>query len=108
MDLGRLPELFCGFKRQRGYGSTLYPVACLPQAWASATPFTLLEASLGLEFDPFNPEIRLRNPRLPAFLDEVILRNLQLGQSSVRVLRRDDTVLLDMPSADGDIRVSIV
>jgi glycogen debranching enzyme len=30
MDLGRLPELFCGFKRQRGYGSTLYPVACLP------------------------------------------------------------------------------
>jgi glycogen debranching enzyme len=82
----------------------------LPQAWASATPFTLLEASLGLEFDPFNREIRLRNPRLPAFLDEVILRNLQLGQSSVdvRVLRRNDTVLLDMPSTDGDIRVSIV
>ena len=67
MDLGRLPELFCGFKRQRGYGSTLYPVACLPQAWASATPFTLLGASLGLEFDPFNGEIRLRNPRLPHF-----------------------------------------
>ena len=110
MDLGRLPELFCGFKRQRGYGSTLYPVACLPQAWASATPFTLLEASLGLEFDPFNGEIRLRNPRLPAFLDEVILRNLQLGQSTVdvRVLRRNDTVLLDMSSTGGDIRVSIV
>jgi len=54
IDLRRLPELFCGFKRQRGYGSTLYPVARLPQAWASATPFTLLEASLGLEFDPFN------------------------------------------------------
>jgi glycogen debranching enzyme len=91
-------------------GSTLYPVACLPQAWASATPFTLLEASLGLEFDPFNGEIRLRNPRLPTFLDEVILRNLQLGQSTVdvRVLRRNDTVLLDMPSTGGDIRVSIV
>ena len=29
MDVGRLPELFCGFKR--GYGSTLYPVACLPR-----------------------------------------------------------------------------
>ena len=110
MDLGRLPELFCGFKRQRGYGSTLYPVACLPQAWASATPFTLLEASLGLEFDPFNGEIRLRNPRLPAFLDEVILRNLQLGQSTVdvRVLRRNDTVLLDTLRTDGDVRVSIV
>jgi glycogen debranching enzyme len=110
MDLRRLPELFCGFKRQRGYGSTLYPVACQPQAWASATPFTLLEASLGLEFDPFNGEIRLRNPRLPAFLDEVILRNLQLGQSSVdvRVRRRNDTVSLDTPRTNGDIRVSIV
>ena len=110
MDLGRLPELFCGFKRQRGYGSTLYPVACLPQAWASATPFTLLEASLGLQFDPFNGEIRLHNPRLPAFLDEVILRNLQLGQSSVdvRVWRRNDTVSLDTPRTNGDIRVSIV
>ena len=107
---GRLPELFCGFKRLRGYGSTLYPVACLPQAWASATPFTLLEASLGLEFDPFNGEIRLRNPRLPAFLDEVVLRNLQLGQSTVdvRVLRRNDTVLLDTLRTTGDVRISIV
>jgi len=110
MDLRRLPELFCGFKLQRGCGPTLYPVACLPQAWASATPFTLLEASLGLEFHPFNGEIWLRNPRLPAFLDEVILRNLQLGRSSVdvRVWRRNDTVSLDTLRTDGDIRVSIV
>jgi len=91
-------------------GLAVDPVACLPQAWASATPFTLLEASLGLEFDPFNGEIRLRNPRLPAFLDEVILRNLQLGQSSVdvRVWRCNDTVLLDTPRTDGDVRVLIV
>jgi glycogen debranching enzyme len=110
MDLRRLPELFCGFERQRGCGPTLYPVACLPQAWASATPFTLLEASLGLEFDPFHGEIRLRNPRLPAFLDGVILRNLQLGQSSVdlRVRRRNDTVSLDTARNSGHIRVSIV
>jgi glycogen debranching enzyme len=110
MDLRRLPELFCGFERQRGCGPTLYPVACLPQAWASATPFTLLEASLGLEFDPFHGEIRLRNPRLPAFLDRVILRNLQLGQSSVdlRVRRRNDTVSLDTARNSGHIRVSIV
>ena len=51
MDLRRLPELFCGFRREKGRGPTLYPVACAPQAWASATPFTLLEAALGLEFD---------------------------------------------------------
>jgi glycogen debranching enzyme len=110
MDHRRLPELFCGFQRQRGQGPTLYPVACSPQAWASATPFTLLEASLGLEFDPFKGEIRLRNPRLPPFLDEVMLRSLRLSSSSVdlRVRRHGDTVSLDTPRISGDIRVSIV
>ena len=110
MDQSRLPELFCGFQRQRGHGPTLYPVACAPQAWASATPFSLLEASLGLEFDPFNGEIRLRNPRLPPFLDEVTLHDLQLSSSSVdlRVRRHGDTVSLDTTQINGDIRVSIV
>jgi glycogen debranching enzyme len=110
MDLRRLPELFCGFRRQRGQGPTLYPVACSPQAWASATPFTLLEASLGLQFDPFNGEIRLCNPQLPPFLDDVILRNLQLGTSHVdlRIRRHRDTISLDTPRIDGDIRVSVV
>jgi glycogen debranching enzyme len=110
MDYRRLPELFCGFQLKRGHGPTLYPVACSPQAWASATPFTLLEASLGLEFDPFKAEIRLRNPRLPKFLDEVILRDLRLAQSSVdlRLRRHGGTVSLDTPRINGDIRVSIV
>ena len=110
MDHRRLPELFCGFQLKHGHGPTLYPVACAPQAWASATPFTLLEASLGLEFDPFKGEIRLRNPRLPKFLDEVMLRDLRLGSASVdlRVRRHGDTVSLDTPRINGQIRVSIV
>jgi glycogen debranching enzyme len=110
MDYRRLPELFCGFQRHHGQGPTLYPVACAPQAWASAAPFTLLEASLGLQFDPFKGEIRLCNPRLPAFLDEVILRDLRLGAASVdlRVRRHGKTVSLDTPRISGDIRVSIV
>src|SRR6202041_598501 len=110
MDLRRLPELFCGFQRERRRGPTLYPVACAPQAWASATPFTLLEASLGIEFDPQRGEIRLRNPRLPAFLNEVILRELQLGPSSVdlRVRRHGDDVSLEVLRRRGQIQVSIV
>src|SRR5690606_22896330 len=32
MELRRLPELFCGFRRQPGGGPTAYPVACAPQA----------------------------------------------------------------------------
>jgi glycogen debranching enzyme len=110
MDHRRLPELFCGFQRQHGQGPTLYPVACAPQAWAAATPFALLQACLGLEFDPLANEIRLSNPRLPAFLDEVMLRDLQLGSSYVdlRVRRHRETVSLDTPRINGGIRVSIV
>ena len=110
MDLRRLPELFCGFRREKGRGPTLYPVACAPQAWASATPFTLLEAALGLEFDAQRGEIRLRNPRLPAFLNEVVLRDLQLGPSSVdlRVRRQGDEVSLEVLRTRGQILVSIV
>jgi glycogen debranching enzyme len=110
MDLRRLPELFCGFRREKGRGPTLYPVACAPQAWASATPFTLLEAALGLEFDARRGEIRLRNPRLPAFLNEVILRELRLGPSSVdlRVRRHGNDVSLEVIGTRGQIQVSIV
>ncbi len=110
MDLRRLPELFCGFQRERRRGPTLYPVACAPQAWASATPFTLLEAALGLEFDASRGEIRLRNPRLPAFLNEVVLHDLKLGASSVdlRVRRHDGEVSLEVLRTRGQIQVSIV
>lgn len=110
MDLRRLPELFCGFRREKGRGPTLYPVACAPQAWASATPFTLLEAALGLEFDADRGEIRLHNPRLPAFLNEVVLRDLQLGVSSadLRVRRHGDEVSLEVMKTRGQIQVSIV
>jgi len=113
MDLRRLPELFCGFRREKHRGPTLYPVACAPQAWASATPFTLLEAALGLEFDAARGEIRLRNPRLPTFLDWVVLRDLKLGHSTVdlRVRRQGEDVSLEVLSRRGHsdpIQVSIV
>ncbi|MFL6797649.1 MAG: glycogen debranching N-terminal domain-containing protein [Xanthobacteraceae bacterium] len=110
MEMRRLPELFCGFQRGRGRGPTLYPVACAPQAWASATPFTLLEASLGLQFDPAANEIRLHNPQLPAFLDEVTFRRLQLGRSSVdlKVRRHAHGVSLEILERRGEVQVSVV
>jgi glycogen debranching enzyme len=110
MDLRRLPELFCGFRRERRRGPVLYPVACAPQAWASATPFSLLEAALGLEFDAARGEIRLRDPHLPEFLNEVLLRDLRLGSSSVdlRVRRHGDEVSLEVVRTRGHIQVSIV
>jgi glycogen debranching enzyme len=110
MDLNRLPELFCGFQRARNRGPTRYPVACAPQAWASAAPFCLLQAALGLEIDPAAEQLRLRNPRLPKFLDEVILRNLQVGDSSVDIaVRRDgEAVSVSVLRALGAIEVSVL
>lgn len=111
MDLRRLPELFCGFQRQRHRGPTLYPVACAPQAWASAVPFGLLSACLGFEFDPQKSSIRLRNPRLPAFLNDVAIKGLRVGDSEadLRLWRcPDHTLAFEIVRARGDITVSVV
>jgi len=111
MDLRRLPELFCGFQRQRNRGPTLYPVACSPQAWASASPFSLIEAALGLEVDPHRQQVRFLNPRLPSFVDHVTLRNLALGESSadIMVRRHDHDVSLEVLRTRGPkLQISIL
>ncbi len=109
MDHRRLPELFCGFRRKRGRGPTLYPVACSPQAWATGAPFMMLQAMLGLEFDPANSEIRLRNPFVPAFVGEITIAGLRLGNASVDFsVRRDGSaVSLRVLRSDGPIRVTV-
>src|SRR5262249_8642067 len=88
MDLRRLPELYCGFPRLPGRGPTLYPVACSPQAWASATPFALLQAALGMGFDRGTGEVRFSHPRLPDFLDHVVIRGLRAGGSKLDIMLR--------------------
>ncbi len=110
MDLRRLPELFCGFRRHRGAGPTLYPVACAPQAWASGAPFLLLQACLGLEFKPADQSISFRNPRLPSFVDEITLRNIGFDDAKVDVtLRRmDDHVALRVLRNTGAVEVSMI
>lgn len=110
MELRRLPELFCGFQRAKGRGPTLYPVACAPQAWASGAPFALLEAALGFEFDPATREIRMRDPRLPDFLDEITIRNLRLRGASVDfIVRRHGSDVSVRPLRGGDdLRISVV
>jgi glycogen debranching enzyme len=106
-DLRRLPELFCGFIRRPRRGPTAYPVACSPQAWAAASPFALLSACLGLEISHADNEIRFIDPKLPDFLDEVVLRGLRVGASSVDArLRRDDgDVTVTVLAREGDVRI---
>lgn len=107
IDLRRLPELFCGLPRQRAQGPTFYPVACSPQAWAAAAPLLLLQSCLGLDFDPNALHISFNEPQLPSFLDEVILRRLQIGNGSadVAIRRSGRHVVVDAIDRRGDIRV---
>lgn len=110
MDLRRLPELFCGFQRVPRKGPTFYPVACSPQAWASAVPFALLYGCLGLELDFAAEHVRFRRPRLPDFLDEVTIRSLSVGGSSVDILLRryGADVSVNVLRADGPVQVEVI
>jgi glycogen debranching enzyme len=111
MELRRLPELFCGFRRSRGHAPTLYPVACAPQAWASAAPLAVLQACLGLIFDPAAKRVILRDPVLPASLETIVLRNLEVGDATVDFqLRRSigAGISLQVLRNDNQAEISIV
>jgi glycogen debranching enzyme len=109
MDLRRLPELFCGFVRRQRNAPTQYPVACSPQAWASATPLCLLQATLGLELFDGSREVAFYRPVLPPFIDELHLRNLRLSGGSVDVMlhRYGDGVAATVTRRDGDVVVVV-
>ncbi|HEY4542540.1 MAG TPA: amylo-alpha-1,6-glucosidase [Noviherbaspirillum sp.] len=110
MDQNRMPELFCGFERRPDEGPTLYPVACSPQAWSAATVFSLLQACLGLSFDPRRGEIRFRHPQLPSFLDRVEIHELQfMGAKLDLVLQRyPNNVGVNVKRKEGDVEVVVV
>ena len=68
----QLPELFGGLQRDTNNFPVQYLGANVPQAWAAATPFMLLQPMLGL--DPDAPNDRLYvDPDLPAWLPDVTL-----------------------------------
>jgi glycogen debranching enzyme len=110
LDLHRLPELFCGFTRRAGEGPTLYPVACAPQAWASASVFLLLQACLGLSFQHPTPQICFSSPLLPPYIEELRLCNLRIGDASVDLAlqRYPQDVGIQVLRRQGDVDIVIV
>jgi len=110
MDLRRLPELFCGFPWRKLNAPTLYPVACVPQAWASAAIFALVQASLGIGFERGGEEIRFDRPMLPEFLDELHLRGLQTkhGTTDALIRRHLGDVTLSITRRQGNVPIVIL
>ena len=107
--LHRLPELFCGFERRSGDGPTLYPVACAPQAWAAGAVFLLVQSCLGLSINAPRGRISLRNARLPPFVSQLTIRNLQVGDANVdlRCERQSDGVGVRVLRRRGAVEVLV-
>lgn len=110
VDQHRLPELFCGFEKRSGEGPTLYPVACSPQAWAAGTVYYLLQACLGMSFDPGRSEIRFRHPQLPPFMENMEIRDLSLMGASLdlRLQRYPNNVGINVVRKTGKAEVVII
>lgn len=108
-DQRRLPELFCGFHRRPEDGPTLYPVACMPQAWAAGTVFMLLQACLGLSLEQPDRVI-FRHPTLPEFLQEVRLTGLSINSGSLDVVLRRHrfNVSVEIVRKTGDVEVLVI
>jgi glycogen debranching enzyme len=107
VDLHRLPELFCGFTRRPGEGPTLYPVACNPQAWASGSVFMILQASLGLEIIAAKNLVRFTRAKLPPFIGELYLHNLQVGPYSIdlHLERHEDDVGISVLRREAGVEI---
>ena len=78
----RPPELFSGLTRDPGSFPVQYLGANVPQAWSSGAIVYLVTTLLGLDADAENGVLHLR-PALPAWMSEVTIRQLRVGDASV-------------------------
>ena len=107
---GRLPEVMTGLARERGCGPVPYPHSCSPQAWASASAFALLSATLGMRLEASDGRLLFQHPTLPAGVSELEIRNLRLGESRVDLLvhRLREHVGVSVKRLDGEGEVVII
>jgi glycogen debranching enzyme len=94
----RLPELFCGFDRAASPMPVPYPVACSPQAWAAGSLFHLVTTALGMRPEAAEHRLELVSPSLPAWLAELHIDNLRVG---------DAIADLSFTSDDGSVPVRV-
>ena len=80
----RLPELFCGFNRDRKFNSQPgeYLVSCNPQAWGSGAVFHLLTVLLGLEVDMLNRRVQIRPIETPLY-SRLHVSGLRVGDGTL-------------------------
>lgn len=106
----RLPELFCGFLRDREAHSAPadYPVSCSPYAMAAGSAILLLQSMLGLKVDAAAKRIYL-TPRLPCWLQHVLIKKLRIGSGTVNLHfdRHGDYTRFDISENEAGVEVVI-
>jgi len=102
----RLPELLAGLTRDRIDFPTEYLGVNIPQAWAAASAFSLVQVLLGLQ--PDAPRGRLYvAPALPPWLRTIEIENLRVGTAHValRCWREGDRCRWEVSQLTGSLEV---
>ena len=109
VDLERLPELFCGFKRRKGEAPTAYPVACSPQAWAIASAFILVQSMLGLKVIAKENLLHFKKPSLPPYIEDITIKNLKVKDKEVvlQVRKQKGEIVVTLLSHEDEIKVEV-
>jgi glycogen debranching enzyme len=105
----RLPELYCGFDRSERAAVVAYPVACIPQAWAAAAPFMILQAMLGLSANAPGRALTIERPALPDWLGSLRLEGLRVGDATVTLNfeRGGEATSFTLAEQHGELNVTM-
>jgi glycogen debranching enzyme len=112
MHYRRLPELFCGFRKEDGKEGdppVRYAVSCSPQAWAAAAMYSLIQSMLNISPNAQHKSLSIRSPQLPAFMNYLQINNLRIGQASVDLefRRNNHVVTVDVRKREGDLEILV-
>ncbi len=99
----RLPELFCGMPRGQNPRPVSYPVSCSPQAWAAGAFFMMLQGATGLFPDAPAGVLHVREPELPAFMEDLTISGLRVGETrlTLQFRRLDGRTLPNLLHMEG-------
>ncbi|MBD6615611.1 amylo-alpha-1,6-glucosidase [Komarekiella sp. 'clone 1'] len=102
----RLPELYAGIEQEPGAFPVPYLEANVPQGWAAASVFQLLQALLGLQADAPNGQLFV-DPHLPEWLPNITLRQVEINNALVdlQFWREGDITRWDASVISGEVNV---
>lgn len=112
MHYRRLPELFCGFRKEDGKEGdppVRYAVSCSPQAWAAASMYSLIQSMLNMTPNALHKSLSIRSPQLPPFISYLQINNLRVGQASVDLefRRNNHLVTVDVRNREGELDILV-